>query len=349
MRNGKIGYAVAGLGVGLAHADAACEYDKCELVALCDINRDKLLAAGEKYAGAVCYESFDELIADPCVDIISICLPSGMHADFAVRAMEAGKHVLIEKPIDITVDAAKKVSECAKRTGMRAGVVFQNRNNAVMKPVKEAVDSGRLGKLILGTFAVKWYRDDAYYNNGWHGTWSLDGGGSLINQSIHTLDIMQWLMGDVESVSSEMGVYGHNIETEDLTASVIKFKSGATATFVSTTCAHPGVSTEISLYGSGGTIELDADRLKTFRLRDSYDEEEEEAEMIEAYGNGNGMAALRDASVICGHKSVVVDMVNAVLENRDPQITPDEGIKSVRIINAIYESARSGKKIYIED
>lgn len=166
-----------------------------------------------------------------------------MHADFAVKAMEAGKHVLVEKPIDITVEAAMKIEEARVRTGLKAGVIHQNRNNADMKPIREAIQSGKIGSVIYGDFEVKWYRTQEYYDNGgWRGTWEMDGGGSLMNQAVHTVDLMQWLMGDVESVTSQIGIYGHRIETEDFTASLIKFKSGAVATFVSTTCAYPGLT-----------------------------------------------------------------------------------------------------------
>ncbi len=345
MKDGKLGYAVVGLGIGMAHADAAYEYEKCKLVAVCDLKPERLEKAKEKYEGIKCYERFDELLCNKEVDVISICLPSGMHAEFACRAMEAGKHVLVEKPIDISVDAAEKICECAKRTGMKAGVIHQNRNNAVMKPIKEAIESGRLGRLVLGTFAVKWFREQRYYDNGWHGTWNMDGGGSLMNQAIHTVDLMQWLMGDVTSVNSRMGIFEHKIETEDLTASVVTFKSGAIATFVSTTCAYPGISTEISVYGTDGTIEADADVLKTWKLRSSDDEEEEEAQMLEKFGSGNRGAVSMDPHLVCGHASMVEDMVDAVLEDRDPQILPEEAIKSVRIANAIYESARTGQTI----
>lgn len=347
MKNGKLGYAVVGLGVGMAHVQAAAEYGECELVAVCDLIQSKLDKVTKTYPGTKTYLDFDELLKDGEVDIISICLPSAMHADFAVKAMEAGKNVLVEKPIDISVEAALRIEEARKRTGMKAGVIHQNRNNAVMKPIKEAVDAGRLGKTVLGTFAVKWYRDAKYYI-GWHGTWNMDGGGSLMNQAVHTVDLMQWLMGDVASVHSTMGIYDHDIETEDMTASVITFKSGAAATFVSTTCAYPGISTDIQLYGTGGTIEADADVLKRWKLRDSEDEDEEEEEMLEKYGGGNRAAEKANPGLVTGHASMVRDMVDAVASDRDPQILPLEAIKSVRIVNAIYESARTGETVYFD-
>ena len=228
MSTKKVGYAVLGLGIGMAHADAAYASEYADLVAVCDVDEKRLEKARKKYSGVTAYTDFEELLADGRVDVISICLPSAMHADFAVRAMEAGKHVLVEKPLDITPERAQLIEDARVRTGKICGVVHQNRFNVDMYPIREAVTDGRLGKLILGTFAVKWYRDQRYYDNGgWRGTWEMDGGGSLMNQSVHTVDLMQWLMGDVESVTSHMGIYNHDIKTEDTTVSLIKFKSGA--------------------------------------------------------------------------------------------------------------------------
>ena len=346
----KLGYAVLGLGIGMAHAEAAAASEFADLVAACDIDRARLDKFAAIYPDATLYEDFEALLADDRVDIISICLPSAMHADFAVRAMEAGKHVLVEKPLDITYERAMLIEEARLRTGVTVGVVHQNRFNLNMDPIKEAIESDRLGKLVLGTFAVKWYREQSYYDRGgWRGTWEMDGGGSLMNQAVHTVDLMRWLMGDVESVTSTMGIYNHNIDTEDLTASLIKFKSGAVATFVSTTCAYPGISTEIMLYGTGGSIEADADMIKTWKLRepldDDMDEDDEEQMMIERYGHGNRAAAKLEPEKLYGHRHVVEDMILAVRDGRTPEVTPLEAAASVRIVNAVYESAKTGKPV----
>ena len=344
----KIGYAVLGLGIGMAHAEAAAASENAELVAACDIDSERLIKFAKMYPNAKLYSDFEELLRDEDVDIISICLPSHMHADFAVRAMEAGKNVLVEKPLDITPERAALIEDARKRTGMRAGVVHQNRYNLNMYPIKSAVEEGRLGRIDLGTFAVKWYRSQSYYDRGgWRGTWECDGGGSLMNQAVHTVDLMQWLMGEVESVTSTMAIYNHNIETEDMTASIIKFKSGATATFLSTTCAYPGLSTEIMLYGTEGSIEADADMIKTWRLRGSEDEDEEEELMLERYGKGNLKASSYEEGTLYGHRHVVEDMILAVRDGRDPDILPIDAIKSVRIVDAIYRSAKSGKTVYL--
>ena len=346
MEQKKIGYAVLGLGIGMAHADAAYASQNAELVAVCDIDPARLKKALRKYPGVTAYESFDDLLADGRVDVISICLPSAMHADFAIRAMEAGKHVLVEKPLDITPARARLIEEARARTGRICGVVHQNRANVAMYPIREALNSGRLGRLILGTFAVKWYRDQAYYDHGgWRGTWEMDGGGSLMNQAVHTVDLMQWLMGDVEFVTSHAGIYNHEIKTEDTTASLIKFKSGAVATFVSTTCAYPGISTEICLYGTGGSVEADADCLKTWKFTDAEDEDAEEAAMLTRYGGGNLAALPEDAARLFGHQHVVEDMISAVRDGRPPEVTPADALRAVEIVCAVYESARTGKTV----
>lgn len=351
MKNGKIGYAVVGLGIGRAHMDAAASSERADLIAVCDLIEKKLESAKKKYPYVLTYTDFDEMIENPDVDIVSICLPSSMHAEYACRAMAKGKHVLIEKPIDITPEAAQRIEAARVKYGRVVAVVHQNRYNAPMDPIKDAVDAGRLGKLAVATFGVKWYREQSYYENSWHGTWDVDGGGSLMNQAVHTVDLMQWLMGKVKSVSSVINICNHDIETEDVTASVITFESGAVATFVSTTCAYPGISTEISLYGTKGSIEADADILKTWKLTpvdDDVDEEDEEEEMLAKYGGGNGSLAAEDPSRRFGHEAVVEDVISAVLDGHDPRIMPTEAIKSVRIVDAIYRSAKTGQTVYLD-
>lgn len=340
----KIGYAVVGLGVGTAHCDAAYTSENARLVAVCDLLDHKLEAAKKAYEGVKTYKDYDEMLKDEEIDIVSVCVPSGMHAEFSVRALNAGKNVLCEKPVDTTPEKAMRIEEARIKSGKKCGVIHQNRFNAVMKPFKEAIDSGRLGKIFLGTFAVKWFRDQAYYDDGgWRGTWTMDGGGSLMNQAVHTVDVMQWLMGDVHSVTSTIGIFNHEIETEDMTVSIIKFKSGAVGTFTSSTCCWPGICTAMQVYGSKGAVEVDSDCLKLWKIQG--EDKFTENEMMELYGNGNGAAAALDPKLMTGHKVMVEDIISAVIENRDPAVMPLEAIKSVRIINAVYESSRTGKEI----
>ena len=334
----KTGYAVVGLGIGRAHASAAHELDCARLVALCDVNEEKLRTVGADFEEARLYTSFEEMLANDEIEIVSICVPSGMHADLAVQAMRAGKNVLIEKPIEITPERAMLIEAARLETGMTVGVIHQNRFNVCMPPIKEAVESGKLGRLMYGNFAVKWLREQGYYDNGgWRGTWEMDGGGSLMNQAVHTVDLMQWLMGDVHSVTSAMNIYNHDIKTEDFTASIVKFKSGATATFVSSTVCYPGISTDIQLYGTLGSVHADADKLTLWKIRgeDAFDE----TDKLDEYGQGNLGAD--------GHKVQVEDIIHSVREGCEPFIPPMEAVKSVRIVNAVYESARTGKEVLL--
>lgn len=348
--NKKPGYAVVGLGVGMSHARAAFKSENADLIAVCDLREERLEKAKKECGDILTYTDFDEMLKNPDIDIVSIAVPSGMHADFSVKALEAGKNVLVEKPIDITVEAALRIEEARVRTGKIAGVVHQNRNNADMAPIKEAIDSGKIGKLILGDFAVKWYRTQEYFNRdgGWRGTWEMDGGGSLMNQAVHTVDLMIWLMGDVESVTSHMGIYGHDIITEDVTVSLVKFKSGAVANFISTTCAFPGICTAIQVYGTEGSIEANGDELKLWKFKADGDKADEiEKEMLAKYC-GNSAATALDPTLCVGHDSVVEDIIRAVSTDTAPQIMPLEAIKSVRFVNAVYESAKTGKTVFFD-
>lgn len=347
MKNGKVGYSVVGLGVGNNHAKAAFYSKNADLIAVCDLIPEKLNKAEQDYPGVLTYTSFDEMLKNPDIDCVSICVPSGMHAMLAVQALNAGKNTLVEKPVDITVENALKIEKARIETGLKVGVVHQNRYNPDMPLMHNAVVSGRIGKVLFGDFAVKWYRTQEYYDNGgWRGTWKMDGGGSLMNQAVHTVDLMQWLMNsEVESVTSQTAIYNHKIETEDFTSSIIKFKSGAIADFISTTCAYPGISTDIRVYGTNGSMEADQDKLKLWKFADAYEGEEDE--MLAKY-TGNAAAAALDPTLCLGHDFVVEDMISAVKDNRDPAILPMEAIKSVRIINAVYQSAETGKTIFFE-
>ncbi|MBE6551545.1 MAG: Gfo/Idh/MocA family oxidoreductase [Ruminococcaceae bacterium] len=343
----KIGYCVVGLGIGQDHLAAAAKNPNVDYLAVCDIDENRLEKVKAKYSDLICYTSFDEMLKDPKIDIVSICLPSGMHADFAVKALDAGKNVLCEKPIDISVEKALTIEEARIRSGKKVGVIFQIRNNPIIREAKKALDEGRFGKIILGNFAVKWYRDQPYYDaGGWRGTWAMDGGGSLMNQAVHTVDIMQWFMGDVESVQGIYTVANHNIETEDLTSSVIRFKNGATATFVSTTCCNPSRGTFMQVYGADGCFEITGETFDAWKPAGVTPEEEKA--MIEKYAHGNTAAIASTPGLVLGHASQVNDMIDAVINDRDPQVGPLEAIKAVRIINAVYESSRTGKVIYFD-
>lgn len=344
-----LNYAVVGLGVGTAHCRGAAGAQGARLYAVCDLVDERLQKIHEEFPDAKLFSDYDEMLADKEIDIVSVCVPSGMHADLAIKALRAGKHVLVEKPMDITVDRILEIEKVRLETGLKVGGVFQNRRNAIMAPMKQAIDEGRLGKIFSGLFRVCWFRGEDYFraNGHWRGTWAWDGGGSLMNQGVHTVDLMQWLLGDVASIKAETAILDHKeIETEDFVFATVKFKSGAIVLLTSTTCAYPGISTDIQVIGTKGTIFVEGDRPTVWRIS-GPNMKEEEKEVMDAF-SGNGSTAWADPTLIRGHSFMVQDMVDAVRFDRDPMVGPHEATKAVRIVNAVYESARTGKEIFFD-
>ena len=351
MDKNNIGYAVLGLGVGMAHVRAAANLQGGRLVAVCDLKEDRLAKAREVKPDVLCYTSFSEMLKNPDIDAVSICTPSGMHAFHAIMALKAGKHIVIEKPIDVDLEAAKEIEKTAEMMGLKVGCVFQNRRNAVMFPMKEAIDSGRIGKVIGGFFRVNWFRDDDYFaGTPWRGTWKWDGGGSLMNQGVHTVDLMQWVMGgDVESVTSTIRLFNHAIETEDFTTSIVKFKSGAVATLVTTTCAYPGLGTDIQVTGTKGSIHVDASKLTLWKIGDQDEEamNKEEEEMLAKYAGG--AAASADPKAAKGQGYHVQDLVDAIREDRPVYLGPKDAVTALKIVLAVYKSAKEGREVFISE
>lgn len=337
-----LNYAVVGLGIGSAHCDAVLRFEEAlgvRLAAVCDLRQDRLDQIAKKSPSTKLYTDFDLMLENEDIDILSVCTPSGMHAEMAIKAADKKINLLVEKPIDITREAASALVEAARRNGIVAGICHQNRKNAVIAKIREAIDEGRFGKLNFGTFSVKWHRDQSYYD-GWHGTWNMDGGGSLINQGIHTLDLMRTFFGEPVTVSSEARIYTHDIETEDFTASLFTFEGGEVATLLTTTSAYPGICTEIALYGTDGTVELDGDVLKTWSFKDRDDKDK----MLSVYGSGNIGAKRRDPSLITDHAAMVYDIIDAVRNGRSAAVSLEEGEKSLGLVLDIYENAYGKKK-----
>lgn len=342
-----VGYAVVGLGVGRNHARAAAKARDCRLVAVCDIDRPKADAMAEELGCLAIYD-FDELLKRSDVDVVSICTPSGMHADMIVKAAAAGKHILSEKPLDIKLDQIDAALEACRKHGVKLGGIFQNRLAPANQAIKAAIDAGKLGRPYVGNMQVKWWRTQEYYDaGGWRGTWAMDGGGSLMNQSVHTIDLFQWFMGPVKSVFAKTGIFAHKIETEDAGLALVTFKNGALGTIIGTTAAYPGLDTTIQLHGENGSIYMTGNKIVRWRLR-GENEEQVEQEMIARF-SGKSDAASADPAAIAttGHAGQVQDMVNAVLEDRDPVVPGVEARNAVQIILAIYESSRTGKEVFL--
>ncbi|MFH1006302.1 MAG: Gfo/Idh/MocA family oxidoreductase [Candidatus Latescibacterota bacterium] len=348
MRDGKLGYGIVGCGViGPWHAESVAHCSDAELVAVCDIDEEKGRAFAEKYGNVAFHREYKELLAREDVDVISVCTPSGAHAEVMIAAAEAGVHVLCEKPIEIQLDRVQAMIRAAKEHHVKLGCIFQRRTYEVSKKVREAVMRGDLGKMVLADAYLKYYRSQEYYNSaGWRGTWALDGGGALMNQGVHGVDLLMWLMGDdpIVSVTAKADHLVRDIEVEDTSVALITFESGAYGVIEGTTSVNPGEETKITLHGKLGTIILDEGKIGRWATTTGEDDraQEQEIEVAEEKGGGTGDPK---AISISGHIALVNDMVQAIKEDREPMVTPESARKSVALILAIYESARTGKEV----
>lgn len=352
MSKKQYGFAVIGAGViGKTHAEHLLSVDKGKLKVICDKSEEKARNLAEKF-GCEWSNNFDEVFARPDVDIVNICLPSGVHAQYATAAARAGKHIITEKPIDITATSALAMIKECRRANVKLAVISQHRLQASTQQVKQDIDSGKLGNLIIGTGAINWYRTQEYYDNGsWRGTWAFDGGGALMNQGVHTVDVLQYLMGPVESVYAYCETLGHErIEVEDAAVAALRFKNGAIGTLVATTCAYPGLSTRIEIFGKDGSIVIDGDELIHRKVRSEDDEEDnEDHDNIVSALKASNVTTAADPTAIngAGHIKQMNDMIAAIEEDREPIINGEEGYKPLEIILSIYESAKTGKTVKV--
>ncbi len=307
------------------------------LVAVC--TRDK--ARGEAFVqryGGTAYQEYDSFLAHPGLDLVSICTPSGTHATYGIRAAEAGRHVLVEKPIEIDLSRADALIDACDRHQVRLGVIFQSRFLPAVQQMEQAVRQGRLGPIFLADAIVKWYREPSYYApDSWHGTLALDGGGALINQAIHTVDLLRWMAGPVRQVAAFRGAlrYPH-LEGEDTLVASLQFESGALGVIEAATSAKPGFQRRLELSGERGTILLEGDSIGHWRI----DGEDPPQLLTEDLTNG---AANPSAISAEGHRRQIAELIEAIVEQRPPLIDGREGRRSLELVEAIYHSARDSR------
>lgn len=347
---GEIGFGVVGLGMGKHHCKAVRTAPGARLVAVCDTDAGRLGPAAEEY-GCRAYGDFDEMLKDDEIQVVNIATPSGSHAELGLRAAAAGKHLIVEKPADIKAERIDQLLEAGQQHGVRVAGIFQSRFDRLNIHIREAIAAGRLGRLIGVHGHLPWYRKQSYYegdHGSWKGTWDMDGGGSLMNQGVHTVDLLQWLVGPVEAVMGMFGVFGHQIEAEDQAVALLRFANGAIGTLYTTTCCYPGYSQRVTIYGSEGSVLKDEGALQAWKLLGDEDGKEEK-ELLAAYGVNKEASGAADPLAVSfdGHTQIIVDMIEAVNEGRQPAITLDSARHAVEIINAIYESGRTGREVKV--
>ncbi len=295
------------------------------------------------------FDSLEAMLADPRVNAVSICTPSGAHLDPAVAAAAAGKHVIVEKPLEVTTQRCDQIIDACEKAGVRLGVTFQSRFHESSRLMKQAVQAGRFGKITMGDAYVKWFRTQAYYDSGaWRGTWKLDGGGALMNQAIHSVDLLLWLMGDVAEISAMTATMTHQrIEVEDVAVANLRFVNGALGVIEATTTAFPGTLKRIEISGSDGTAILEEEDIKMWQFAEaSADDQRIREEMANKTVSGGGAA---DPAAIGhhGHSRMFEEFIDSINENRPSLIDGHEGRRSVEVICAIYESARTGQRVQL--
>lgn len=339
MPNDRINFGLIGCGrVAPRHAESLRNLQGTRLVAVADIQDARAQRFAHDYAAEPCHD-YHSLLDRPDIDVIDICTPSGLHAQMAIEALEAGKHVLVEKPMALALDDADRMIAAARANEVKLGVVLQNRYNPPMRDLRRAVDEGRLGKLMLGNATVRWYRPQEYYEDGWHGTWAMDGG-ALMNQSIHHIDALQWLLGEPARVTAYTATLAHRMEAEDAGVAVITFRSGALGVVEGSTLTYPeNLEGSVAIFGERGSVKVGGTALNRKVFWKIENELEHEREML--------TREQVDPPSVYGysHQAVIADLAEAIRENRQPKTHGEEARKSVALVLAMYESARSGKPV----
>lgn len=362
----KIRFGVIGCGsIGPTHMGALKQIGDAELVAVADTVAERAQSAAKKYDVPRVYASAHELLRDPDIDAVCLCTPSGMHGEGAVAALEAGKHVIVEKPMEVSLEACDRMIAAEDSTGKKLAIISQHRFDAATVLVKDAIDAGKLGKIVLADASVKWWRTQQYYDSGdWRGTWQWDGGGALMNQGVHTVDLLQWLTGGVASLYAQTRTAAHErIEVEDVAVAALTFENGAVGTLTATTAAWDGFPVKIDIYGTEGVAILEGDSLKLLKLKSGEEYKSEEAAVHALSVAKGGTASVKEEAstrleVASGgsaaalgavwgdaHRAQIEDFMRAIRTDTKPLIDGRAGRKPLEIIFGVYRSSRSGQPV----
>ena len=329
----ELRWGILGLGMGRNRANAAAKTAGVKLACVCSIEPGKAEAVG-KELGCDWTTDYEEMFAREDLDVIGVMSPSGMHCDFVIQALQAGKHVHTTKPMDIRVEKCDAAIAAAKKAGKILAVDFDSRYNPANHQLRAAIQSGKLGKVFSCDLLMKWYRAQSYYDGGSPAGWrsrKATEGGSIANQGVHFIDLIQWFLGPVESVYGKSGTFNHQIETEDQTMALLTYKSGAWGIVHTTTCSTPDLGSVIEINGTQGTI-LWKDNQVTL-----YKSEVDPESKLENFPVDPNLP-----------KNIIEDLASAITKGTPVQCSGEEGRKSVQIFTAIYESSNTGKAVAIK-
>lgn len=317
------------------HAEAIAATKNGKLVAVHSRNQSKIDAFSEKYEVRG-YTDYDEFLAQSDIDVISICTPSGTHLDYGAKAAKAGKHVIIEKPIEVSLSRGNELINSCRENNVKLAVIYQSRFMDDVNKMKKAIEDGEIGDVFMVSASVKWFRDEDYYKNApWRGTLKLDGGGAVINQAIHTVDLIQWLAGDVESLCALKGTFTHEgMEGEDNAVASIKFKNGAIGVFQASTSIVPPKDRKVEVHGSKGTALLEGDRFQLLTSEESS-EAKDKAENTKAAGAASPLSGM----VAENHKKQYDQILDAIENDLEPIVSGNDSLDSLAFVEALYHSA----------
>jgi predicted dehydrogenase len=341
----KMRMAVIGCGnIGKVHAKAIRRLDDAQLVAVSDLRPESAAQVAAEF-GCNPYSDYRQMFIKEKPELVSVCTPSGTRLDICRAAADAGVNLLVEKPLDISLERTKQILEISESAGIKLGCVFQLRFMPLYSSLKRAVTEGRFGQLIIGNAATICYRSEDYYKSGgWRGTKAQDGGGALMNQGIHNVDLLRWIMGDVKSVTAYADHLTHDIEVEDTVTAAVEFVNGAVGTIQATTSVYHGINKKLEIFGSDGSAIIVGEDPVMWKFKQPLEEDSSFSQDQDSEHKG-----LSPTSPLVedtwAHEQQILDMMDAIREDRQPIVSGIEGEKAVELVLAIYKSAETGKKI----
>jgi UDP-N-acetyl-2-amino-2-deoxyglucuronate dehydrogenase len=339
----KLGFGIIGCGmISGWHAEAISRVPRARLVGVTDAVAELRNGTARKYE-VNSYESVEKMLADPEVRIVSICTPSGLHAPLAIRAAQAGKHVIVEKPMAINLKDADQMIETCERNRVKLCVISQLRFSPAIQQIKQALEESLLGRVVLGDLYMKFNRSQEYYDKGnWRGTWEMDGGGALMNQGIHGVDLLRYLMGPVKSVSAHARTLARKIAVEDTAVAILEFQNGAVGVIEATTSVYPGSSRHLEINGHRGTVVLEENSIVRWDI-----EGQDPAKHLTLEPAISNTSSNPGAFGVEGHVYQITDMVEAILEDRRPAVDGMEGRNALEIILAVYRSSSARELVLL--
>ena len=341
------GFAIVGCGmISEFHSAAINEMEHGQLVAVSSRQAENAQRLVDRY-GVEAYSDYNQMLQRDDIDIVCVCTPSGAHMEPAVATAKAGKHVVVEKPLEITLNRCDAITRACKENNVRLCAIFNSRFSEASQVLKQTVESGRLGRLILGDAYVKWWRTQDYYDSGgWRGTWDLDGGGALMNQSIHAIDFLQYLMGPVKSLQAFTDTLAHErIEVEDVAVAVLRFESRALGVIEGTTAAYPGWLRKIEISGTKGSIVLEDEDIVKWEFEEAQPIDEEIQAQFATRRSGGGGASDPRAISHDNHRRQMENLISSIDRGEPHLVDGSEGRKAVEIILAIYQSNQEGQAV----